>query len=123
MPSLLIDHYDARAVFRGLLDGDGFRNRVAGNCIYRCPRCGHRIRFRWRSFYQADGRSAFRRKLSRVFDDLTPMLEADEQSLIDFHCPTCAAPTRIIFSAHDYSEIAYHFDIYAALVGEGKRAK
>lgn len=123
MPSLLIDHYDARAVFRGLLDGDGFRNRVAGSCIYRCPRCGHRIRFRWRSFYRVDGRSAFKRKLCRVFDDLTPNLEADEQSLIDFHCPTCAAPTRIIFSAHDYSKIAYHFDIYAALVGEGKRAK
>lgn len=123
MPSQLIDHYDARAVFRGLLDGDGFRNRVAGSCIYRCPRCGNRIRFRWRSFYGADGRSAFKRALRRIFDDLTPTLEADEQGCIDFHCPTCAAPTRIIFGAHDYTKIAYHFDVYAALVGEGKPAK
>ena len=93
------------------------------HAVYRCPRCGHRIRFRWRSFYQANGRSSFKRKLRRVFDDLTPTLEADEQGFIDFVCPTCAAPTRIIYSAHDYTKIAYHFDIYAALVGEGTPPK
>ncbi|MCY3780689.1 MAG: hypothetical protein OXG78_10305 [Chloroflexi bacterium] len=123
MRSAAIDHFDARAVFRGLLDGDDYRNRVAGSCIYRCPRCDHRIRFRWRSFYQANGRSVFRRQLRRVFDDLTPNLPADEQGFLDFYCPTCSAPTRIIFSAHDYTKIAYHFDIYAALVGGGKPGK
>ena len=123
MQSVLIDHYQARAVFRGLLDGDGFRDRVAGSCIYSCPRCGHRIRFRWRSFYQSDGRSPFKRPLRRIFDDRTPKLDTDEQGALDFSCPTCAAPTRIIFSAQEYSKIAYHFDIYAVLVGEGKRAK
>ena len=119
----LIDHYDARAVFRGLLDGEDYRNRVAGSCVYRCPRCAHRIRFRWRSFYQANGRSPFQRRLRRIFDDLTPELSADEQGCVDFHCPACQAPTRIIYSAHDYSKIAYHFDIYAALVGAGKRRR
>ena len=122
-PSDLIDHFDARAVFRGLLDGEDYRNRVAGSCIYRCPRCGHRIRFRWRSFYQANGRSPFQRRLRRIFDDLTPALPADEQGCIDFHCPACQAPTRIIYSAQDYTKIAYHFDIYAALVGAGKTWK
>ncbi len=123
MRSAAIDHFDARAVFRGLLDGADYRNRVAGTCIYRCPRCDHRIRFRWRSFYQANGRSIFQRQLQRVFDDLTPGLPADEQGFLDFYCPTCAAPTRIVFSAQDYTKIAYHFDIYAALVGEAKRVK
>ena len=116
-----IDHYEASAVFFGLLDGEDYRNRVGGSCIYRCPRCSHGIRFRWRSFYQADGRSAFQRKLRRVFDDMTPTLSTEEQGMLDFYCPTCSAPTRIIFSAKDYSKIAYHFDIYAALVGSGKR--
>lgn len=116
-----IDHYEASAVFFGLLDGEDYRNRVGGSCIYRCPRCSHGIRFRWRSFYQADGRSAFQRKLRRVFDDMTPTLSTEEQGMLDFYCPTCSAPTRIIFSAEDYSKIAYHFDIYAALVGSGKR--
>ncbi|MYD09526.1 MAG: hypothetical protein F4X02_05705 [Chloroflexi bacterium] len=114
-----IDHFDARAVFRGLLDGADYRNRVVGSCIYRCPRCAHRIRFRWRSFFRANGRSPFQRKLRRVFDDLTPTLPADEQGRIDFHCPGCQAPTRIIYGAHDYTTIAYHFDVYAALVGAG----
>ena len=120
MLSAQIDHYEARAVFHGLFDGEDYRNRVAGACVYQCPRCRHRIRFRWRSFYQADGRSAFNRNLRRYFDDLTPVLSADEQGFLDFYCPTCSAPTRIIFSADDYTTNAYHFDIYAALVGAGK---
>lgn len=123
MLSAQIDHYEAAAVFYGLLDGEDFHNRVAGSCVYRCPRCGHRIRFRWRSFYQADGRSAFQRKLQRVFDDMTPALSAEEQGCLDFFCPTCAAPTRVIFSVDDYTKIACHFDIYAALVGVGKQRK
>lgn len=118
--SVVIDHYEPQAVMRGLLDGEGFRNRVAGACIYTCPRCRHRIRFRWRSFYRADGRSSLPRQLRRIFDDFTPDLTSDEQSVVDFHCPTCQAPTRIIFSILDHKKIAYHFDIYAALVGEGK---
>ena len=118
-----IDHYEASSVFYGLLDGEDYRNRVAGSCVYRCPRCSHRIRFRWRSFYQADERSVFQRKVRRVFDEMTPTLSTAEQGMLDFYCPTCAAPTRIIFSADDYSKIAYHFDIYAALVGAGKPPK
>ena len=43
--SVVIDHYEPKAVMRGLLDGDDFSNRVAGTCIYMCPRCAHRIRF------------------------------------------------------------------------------
>lgn len=114
-----IDHYEPRAVIRGLLDGEDFANRVAGSCVYRCPRCGHGIRFRWRSFYQADERSFLRRRFRRRFDDLTPERPPAEQGFLDFHCPTCAAPTRIIFSVQDYTQIGFHFDIYAALVGQG----
>ncbi len=121
--SVVIDHYEPKAVMRGLLDGDDFSNRVAGTCIYTCPRCAHRIRFRWRSFYRADGRSLMPRHLRRILDDLTPNLPTDEQSIIDFSCPTCEAPTRVIFSILDYNKIAYHFDIYAVLVGEGKPQK
>lgn len=123
MRSAPIDHYEARSVFYGLLDGVDYRNRVAGACVYCCPRCSHRIRFRWRSFYQADGRSAFKRELRRFFDDMTPALSSEEQGFLDFYCPTCSAPTRIIFSADDYSKSAYHFDIYAALVGAGAGPK
>ena len=88
-----------------------------------CPRCRHRIRFRWRSFFQADASSQFKLPLRRVFDDLTPTLPTDDQGCIDYFCPTCTAPTRIIFSAINYSKIAYRFEIYAVLVGEGTPPK
>ncbi len=117
--NVLIEHYEPESVMRGLLDGDGFRNRVAGACIYTCPRCRRQIRFRWRSFYRADGRSPMPRQLLRILDDCTPDLPIGEQSAVDFFCPTCAAPTRIIYSILDYNKFSYHFDIYAALVGEG----
>ena len=115
-----IDHYEPSAVMGGLLDGQDFSNRVAGSCVYHCPRCRRRIRFRWRSFYQADERSFLRRKLRPLFDDLTPDRPPAEQGFLDFHCPTCTAPTRIIFSVQDYTQIAFHFDVYAVLVGQGK---
>ncbi len=114
----VIEHFGARSVFRGLLQSAEYSNRVGGSCLYGCPRCGHRIRFRWRSFYHATGNSPFKRRLQRVFDDLTPNLEASD--CIDFHCPSCRAPTRIIYSASDSQAPTCHFDIYAALVGGGK---
>ena len=115
-----IERFEAGAVFHGLLDGAGFQNRVAGACVYRCPRCRHGIRFRWRSFYQAETNAAFKGMLRRLFDELTPSQPADEQACLDFFCPVCAAPTRIIYCARDYTRIAYHFDIQAALVGAEK---
>ena len=120
LPKVVIDHYEPSAVMRGLLDGQDFSNRVGGSCVYCCPRCRRRIRFRWRSFYQADERSFLRRRLRRLFDDLTPDRPPAEQGFLDFHCPTCAAPTRIVFNVRDYTQIAFHFDVYVALVGQGK---
>ncbi len=114
----VIEHFEARSVFRGLLQGADFANRVGGSCIYGCPRCGHRIRFRWRSFYQAAGSSPFKRNVRRILDDLTPQLDA--RNCLDFHCPTCQAATRIVYSVTDSGGSACHFDLYAALVGEGK---
>ena len=122
MRSPAIDHFEAAAVFRGLLNGAGFRNRVAGSCVYGCPRCDRRIRFRWRSFYRAGSQRSFNRQRRRRFDQLTPSLDADEQGCLDFFCPGCRAPTRIIFCARLHSGASANFEVYAALVGEGKPA-
>ena len=115
-----IKHYAPERVMSGLLEGADYRNRVGGSCVYACPRCAHRIRFRWRSFLNADGRSPLKAKLRRAFDDLTPQEAGADRSLIDFHCPTCAAPTRIIYQARQPGTIAPHFDIYAVLAGESQ---
>ncbi|MCY3573867.1 MAG: hypothetical protein OXG92_04225 [Chloroflexi bacterium] len=114
----VIDHFEARSVFRGLLQGADYVNRVGGSCIYGCPRCGHRIRFRWRSFYQAAGSSPFKHNLRRSLDDMTP--KQDALNSLDFFCPTCQAATRIIYRVTDSRGTTCHFDLYAALVGNGK---
>lgn len=119
MQKRLIEQFSPDQVFHGLLAGEGFSSRVGAACIYHCPRCRHRIRFRWQSFYQWDGASCFTRALRRRFDDMTPALAAEEQGAFDFFCPTCGAPTRIIFSANRQGIAAYQFDLYAALVGAG----
>ena len=119
---VVIDHYEPGAVMRGLLQGGDHHNRVGAACVYGCPRCSHRIRFRWRSFYQADGRTALPRKLRRHFDDLTPKLPGLDQGAIEFDCPGCGAPTRIIFSIFAKGDISFQFDLYAVLVGEGAHA-
>ena len=114
-----IEHFEPRAVIAGLLAGEDFSSRVGGSCVYGCPRCSHRIRFRWQHFYQADERSLLQRPFRRHFDQLTPALPPAEQGFIDFHCPTCQAPTRLIFRIAKGGAITFHFDMYAVLVGEG----
>lgn len=113
-----IELFDPDTVIHGLLDGEDYFNRVAGSCIYRCPRCGHGVRFKWHHFYKADQRSFLRRDVRQQFDEYRPMVPSAEKGFLDFHCPTCKAPARIIFTAHDYRLRAFHFDIETVLVGE-----
>jgi len=116
-----IDRYNPDAIIQGLLDGEDYTNRVAGSCIYWCPHCGHGIRFRWKNFYKADERSFLKQQFRRDFDRLTPQDTDEELGFLDFHCPTCNAPTRLIFAIHDYTEIAFHYDMRTVLVGERLR--
>ena len=116
---VVVEHYAPESVMRGLLDGAEYRHRVGGSCVYTCPRCSHRIRFRWRSFLAADGRTPLDGKLLRAFDELTPDTPDATHNRIDFHCPGCEAPTRIIYQARNPDAIAPHFDIYGVLAGRG----
>jgi hypothetical protein len=113
-----ITHFDPDHVIQGLLDSDEYTNRVAGSCIYCCPHCNHRIRFKWRNFQKSDARSFLKQAVLPYFDSFTPDNPYEEQGFLDFHCPTCNAPTRIIFSINDYTLLAFHFEIDLVLVGE-----
>ncbi len=119
---MAIQKYAPDYVIQGLLDGEDFNNRVAGSCIYQCPHCGHRLRFKWRNFYKADERSFIKRGIRSAFDALTPDNSYDVQGFLDFHCPTCNTPTRIIFSIEDYTQLAFHFEIKSVLIGERNRS-
>lgn len=113
-----INQYMPNSVIQGLIDGEDYVNRVAGSCVYHCPYCKHRIRFRWRNFFKADERSFLQPEYQSTFNHLIADSHDDENSFLDFHCPTCGAPTRINFTAIDYTELAYHFDIQSVFVGE-----
>jgi len=113
-----IAQFDPDRVIQGLLNSEDYTNRVAGSCIYSCPHCGHRIRFKWHNFRKSDERSFLKRDLRPLFDALTPKNPYEKQGFLDFHCPTCKTPTRIIFSINDYTLLAFHFEIDLVLVGE-----
>jgi len=113
-----IEQFDPDSIIQGLLDSDDYINRVGGSCIYGCPRCGHRIRFKWRNFHKSDQRSFLTHDVRPLFDNITPDNPYDKQGFIDFHCPTCSTPTRIVFSVDDYTLLAFHFEIDFVLVGE-----
>lgn len=113
-----IDQHTPDAVMQGLIDGKEYTNRVAGSCVYRCPHCGHRIRFRWKHFFKADERSFLKREFRSEFNKLMTNNPEEDEGFLDFHCPTCDAPTRLNFAVFDYTQIAYHFDIRSVFVGE-----
>lgn len=112
-----IEQFKPADLIEGLLDGEDYQHRVGGSCIYRCPRCGHGIRFKWHNFKEADERSFLKPEFRPRFDLLTAKKSPLEQGFLDFHCPTCKAPTRIIFSIDDYRTLAFHYDIDLILVG------
>jgi len=116
-----IKQYAPDAVIQGLLDGEDYTNRVAGNCVYHCPHCGHQIRFRWKHFYKADEQTFLKHEYRSEFNKLTIDHPDEDEGFLDFHCPTCGAPTRLNFAIFDYTEIAYHFDLRSVFVGERLR--
>lgn len=117
MLSVEIEQFQPDIVFTGLLDSETFSNRVGGQCVYECPRCGYRIRFRWRDFLRSDERPLHKRPIRQQFDRLTPDQFTGEHGKFDFGCPSCHAPTRILFSAENYRIRAYHYEIQTILVG------
>lgn len=117
-----IEIFDPDTVIQGLLDGTEYINRVAATCVYRCPHCGHGVRFKWHHFLKADKRSFLRRIVRKAFDDYRPIIPSAERGFLDFHCPSCDAPARIIFLAKDYRLRAFHFDIETVLVGEREQS-
>lgn len=113
-----IEQFTPDILIHGLLSSEDYVHRVAGSCTYQCPHCGHRIRFKWRNFYKADERSFLKKFVRQAFDEHTPIIPSAELGFLDFHCPSCQTPARIIFTADDYTKLAFHFEITKVLVGK-----
>jgi predicted RNA-binding Zn-ribbon protein involved in translation (DUF1610 family) len=68
---------------------------------YLCPRCGYNVEFRARNFrdHETARRSNLDAEWRSRFDAARPINLSRWESFLDFHCPGCNAPVRIIYEA------------------------
>ena len=82
-----IEILEPSQVIEGLLDSEDYTHRVGRQFIYSCPRCGHRVRFKWLNLMEADERSFLKPDVRSHFDSLLPDRPLSEQGFLDFYCP------------------------------------
>ncbi len=68
---------------------------------YTCPWCGQAVQFRTQHFRKHEKRnpSNLRQEWQTVFNAFRPVSPKGWESFLDFHCPQCDAPVRIIYDA------------------------
>lgn len=78
-----------------------YREHAVHLGAYSCPRCGCGVEFRTNDFRKHEGA-----KLSNLdpawrsrFDVVRPIKASRWESFLDFHCPGCKAPVRVIYEA------------------------
>ena len=81
---------------------------------YRCPACGAAVEFRTGDF--RDGMSPDRpSKLdgaeAAAFDAFRPLDSARWESRLDFHCPGCRSPVRLIYEPWEFAMGSYAFTV------------
>lgn len=85
---------------------------------YTCPRCGKVVEFK-----TADFRHGFRRsdltasnlppEVDRAYSAFRPLDSKLGESCLDFPCPGCQSPVRLIFEPWEFAMGAYAFTITA----------
>ncbi len=88
------------------------------NCYwdhYRCPHCGDGVRFTTTDFNRHTGteHSNLERSVRAEFDCARP-IERDEYFL-DFPCPGCRAPVRVIYACLFVGKGSLHYVVRAIL--------
>ena len=111
-----IIHYAPNEVIEGLITSEDSNTRVAQPCLYTCPNCEMQIRFQWKHFYFASQNSRLNGSHQPLFDQHMPY-GMDSVGFIDFYCPKCQFPTRIVFTIAPFHRSSYHYDIQVVLVG------
>jgi len=78
-----------------------YREHAVHLGTYSCPRCGCGVEFRTHDFRKHEGAKpsnldpAWRSR----FDVARPVDSSRWESFLDFHCPSCKAPVRVIYEA------------------------
>jgi hypothetical protein len=68
---------------------------------YACPHCGERVEFTTRHFgrHALSTRSNLETEWRERFDAERPLDRSRWESFLDFHCPGCRAPVRIVYES------------------------
>jgi hypothetical protein len=78
-----------------------YRDHAVHLGTYCCPRCDSGVEFRTHHFREHEGtkRSNLNAEWRSRFDIARPIEASRWESFVDFHCPGCKAPVRIIYEA------------------------
>lgn len=87
-----------------------YRDHAVHVGAYCCPRCSFRVEFRTRNFRQHEcaKRSNLDPEWHDRFDAARPLELSRWQSFLDFHCPGCKAPVRIVYEPGDEYAMGSH---------------
>lgn len=77
---------------------------------YQCPWCNKRVDFLTENFekHETMNHSNLDAIWRIRFDDARPLESSRWESFVDFHCPGCNAPVRIIYEAGDEWSMGVH---------------
>ncbi len=77
---------------------------------YTCPRCGRAVAFETRHFRDAEHEpsSNLASPWRERFDAARPLDRRRRESFLDFHCPGCGAPVRVVYAPGDEFAMGAH---------------
>ena len=77
---------------------------------YTCPHCGHRVRLRTSDFarHEFDPSANAREPWQALFDAVRPDRRDAWESHLDFHCPGCNAPVRLVYEPGEEYAMGVH---------------
>jgi len=84
---------------------------------YVCPGCGHRVGVDTSDFLRRfrETSSNLHPDARQAFDAFRPLDEAQWEGCLDFHCPGCDRPARLVFRPTEFAMGAYYFTVVAVV--------
>ena len=81
--------------------------------IYTCPHCDGKVRFTTRDFQRhfQSRSSSFMPEDLASFDQFRPLDKKEGEQFLDFYCPGCRSPVRVIYRSSEFAMGSYYFTV------------